>query len=121
MVVNLDLIHAKCLEPEVGYNRCWLFLFLMLLRFLFPGLAEQLGCVVQSILRLIYGSKGDGMAWFLTYPGREGSSQALGIPQRQRVGREETRSRSSSLVNYPLPRGALSTPLSTSISQERGA
>ena len=29
------------------------------------------------------------MAWFLTYPGREGSSQALGIPQRQRVGREE--------------------------------
>ena len=48
MVVNLELIHAKCLEPEVGYNRCWLFSFLMLLRFLFPGLAEQLGCVVPE-------------------------------------------------------------------------
>ena len=28
----------------------------------------------QSILRLIYGSKDDRVAWFLTYPGREGSS-----------------------------------------------
>ena len=75
----------------------------------------------QSILRLIYGSKGDRVAWFLTYPGREGSSRVLGILQRQRVGREETQSRFNSLVNYNLPRGALSTPLSSSISQKRGA
>ena len=43
----------------------------------------------QSILRLIYGSKGDRVAWFLTYPGREGNSRVLGILQRQRIGREE--------------------------------
>lgn len=75
----------------------------------------------HSILRLIYSSKGDRVSWFLIYPGREGSSQALRILQRQRVGREETQSRFNSLVNYNLPRGAPSTPLSSSISQKRGA
>lgn len=65
----------------------------------------------HSILRLIYSSKGDRVSWFLIYPSREGSSQALRILQRQRVGREETQSRFNSLVNYNLPRGAPSTPL----------
>lgn len=75
----------------------------------------------HSILRLIYSSKGDRVSWFLIYLGREGSSQALRILQRQRVGREETQSRFNSLVNYNLPRGAPSTPPSSSISQKRGA
>ena len=38
-----------------------------------------------------------------------------------RAQREETQSRLSSLVNSNLPRGAPSTPLSSSVSQRRGA
>lgn len=61
------------------------------------------------------------MSWFLIYPGREEQpSPANTCTERQRVGREETQSRFNSLVNYNLPRGAPSTPLSSSISQKKG-